>query len=372
MTPVPHPPRPFYRRQWFQLGVGLAVTALCLGWAFFSMTRQEDPREVLRQIGRAFRDADYRTLPVMLLLLLTFYLLKAWRWSLLLRPLGNFPLRQSFPPVMVGFAFNNLLPAHLGEFVRVFVFSRRHRVTNTAVLSTVVLERIFDILAILAFFFAGLAFTPGLPEDVQRVAWGFAVFVAVALCGAGLYLVWTQPFVTLVEALLARVPLLPAGLRNKVCRLMEEGAVGLAALRSGVLVLHIGWSSVAQWALNGLMMHVALWSFGIEVSPLVSCLLLGVVAIGVTIPASPGYFGVVQAAFVLVLNPRTIPGIDQPAVFAASIYFHMCQYIPVTLLGLYYFNRTGLSVAEVQHEAEVEEEELEQAESQLPTVATSA
>lgn len=370
MSPPPMP-RPFYRRQWFQLVVGLSVTFVCLGWAFQTMTRQEDPGEVLRKIGRAFREADYRTLPVMLVLLLTFYGLKAWRWGVLLRPVGTFSARQTFPPVMIGFAFNNLLPAHLGEFVRVFVFSRRYGVGKTAVLSTVVLERIFDILAILGYFFAGLAFTRGLPDHIQRVAWGFAGFVAVALLGAGIYLVWTKPFVALVENVLARIRFLPAGLRNKLCRLLEDGAVGLAAMRSGTMVFHILWSSVAQWALNGLMMHVALWSFGIVVSPLVSCLLLGVVAIGVTIPASPGYFGVVQAAFVLVVNQRTV-GVANEPVFAASIYFHICQYIPVTLLGLYYFNRTGLSVAEVQHEAEAEEDELEEPLESVEAVAKSA
>jgi len=353
-------PRRFYQQAWFQLTFGVLVTLGCLAWAFFSMAKEEDPATVLRKIGDAFRQADYRTLPVMLGLVLIFYWLKSWRWAQLLKPVGSYSTRQAFPPVMIGFAFNNLLPAHLGEFVRVFVFSRRYQQNFAAVLSTVVLERIFDILAILTYFFAGLAFTRGLPDDVQAMAWTFAAVVAAALAGAAVYLVWTKPFVTLVEKLLLRFPLLPSGLRNKICHLLEEGAVGLASLKSPAQVWHIAWSSFAQWACNGLMMHVALWSFGIHVSPLVSCLLLGVVAIGVTIPASPGYFGVVQAMFLLVINQRTVGIDDQPGVFAASIYFHMSGYIPVTLLGLWFFNRTGLSVAQVQHEAEAEEEHLEE------------
>ena len=350
----PSRPVPVYHRQWFQLTLGLLVTAGCLAWAFYSMAGKDNPAQVWSQIRDAFSRADYRTLPVIIGAVIVFYLLKAWRWTLLLQPLGQYSIRQTFPPTLIGFAFNNLLPAHLGEFVRVFVFARQHRLPKTAVLSTVVLERIFDILAILGFFFVGLAFTPGLPDDLQRMAWIFAGFVATALCGAGVYLIWTQPFVRLVEAVLAKLPFLPASLRDKVCRMLEGGATGLASLRSGGLVFHISWTSIAQWTLNGLMMYVSLWAFDIRVSPMAAFLLLGVVAFGVTIPSSPGYFGVVQALFLVVL--KSIGVQDQPAVFAASIYFHMSQYVLVTSLGLFYFNRTGLSVSQVQHAAEEEQQ----------------
>lgn len=342
----------FYQRKWFQLTFGLGVTVACLAWAFFAMTARQNPAQVFAEIGRAFRQADYRTLPLLWGCVLLFYWLKAWRWAQLLRPVGQYTPRQAFPSMLVGFAFNNLLPAHLGEFVRVFVFSRSYGANKAAVLSTVVLERIFDILAILGFFFLGLAFTPNLAADVQRMAWGFAVFVAAGLAGALVYLIWTQPFVRIVEGVLARLPFVPAGLRAKVCQLMEDGAAGLASLKSGWLVAGISLNSVAQWAINGLMMHIALGSFDIHVSPFASCLLLGVTAFAVTIPASPGYFGVVQAAFVLVINERTVGVANEPAVFAASIYYHMSQYVLTTSLGLFYFNRLGLKVAEVEQAAE--------------------
>ncbi|MEZ6067473.1 MAG: lysylphosphatidylglycerol synthase transmembrane domain-containing protein [Planctomycetaceae bacterium] len=355
---APTPSGPFYRRKWFTVSLGLLVTIGCIVVALLAMAGDRPLGDVFRQIGDAFRQADYRTLPLMWGLLFLFYWLKAWRWTWLLSPLGRFSTREGFPPVMIGFAFNNLLPAHLGEFVRVYVFSKRHKVSNSAVLSTVVLERIFDILAILGFFLIGLVFVPGLPETMRNVAWTFAAFVAVAVVGAVIYLIWTQPFVRLVEGVLARLPFVPAQVRSGVAHIMETGAAGLSSLKSAALVFHISWNSVLQWAINGLLMHISLWSFGVEVSPLATCLLLGVVAFGVTVPSSPGYFGVINALFVMVINEKTVGVTNEPAVFAASIYYHMSGYIPVTLLGLYFFNRTGLSVSQVQREAEEEAEEL--------------
>ena len=261
---------------------------------------------------------------------------------------------------MIGFAFNNLLPAHLGEFVRVYVFARRQQVNFGAVLSTVVLERIFDILAILGFFLLGLAFTPDLPPETRNLAWGGAIFVGLVLLVAVAYLIWTRPVVDLTESLLARLKFVPAGLRGKIIRLLEGGAVGLAALKSGGLVAMIGLNSIVQWAINGLLMHLALWSFDIHVSPFASCLLLGITAFAVTIPASPGYFGVIQLAFTTAINPRTVPGVSEEAVFAASIYYQMGQYVLVTAIGLLYFNLQGLRMSDVRQEAEAAQQRGEE------------
>ncbi|HET6422147.1 MAG TPA: hypothetical protein VFG20_00605, partial [Planctomycetaceae bacterium] len=65
--------------------------------------------------------------------------------------------------------------------------------------------------------------------------------------------------------------------------------------------------------------------------------------------SSPGYFGVIQLCFMTVLKLFVD---NQPAVFAASVYYHLAQYIPVTLIGLAYFIRSGMSLREVNAAAE--------------------
>jgi uncharacterized protein (TIRG00374 family) len=324
------------------LSVGLAVSALCLWLAMRGMLK--DPG-ALRQIGNAFRTADYRMLLPYWLGLFLFYWLKSWRWRLLLRPMGDFqPLPQLFPPILIGFAFNNLFPAHLGELVRVFVFSRRHRVRYAAALTSVALERVFDILAIVAFLALGLFFVSGLDPAVRRSAVIGGAAATMIAAGAVVFVTWTQPFVRVFERLLGWAPFLPAGLRVKAARLLETAASGLTSLHNPTLVAGIVITSLAQWAINGWMIHLSLISFGIHVSLWVSCIVLGVVAFGVTIPASPGYFGVIQLCFMSVLKLFTE---DQEAVFAASVFYQLAQYIPVTLIGLFFFNRTGLKMAQV-------------------------
>ncbi|MEZ6056059.1 MAG: lysylphosphatidylglycerol synthase transmembrane domain-containing protein [Planctomycetaceae bacterium] len=370
-------------RWWLSLILGVGVSIVCLYVALRGVP--------MKDVGNAFRKADYRTLPLMWGLLGCFYLMKAFRWSLILRPMGQYVTRQTFAPIMIGFAFNNVLPAHLGEFVRVFVFSKNEKLRATSVLSTVVLERIFDVLAILVFFFVGLTAVgggmtkPSTPRQtttvaidttnvkttnaddattemqrpanevdvnayVRKTAMTTAVLAGFLVLGAAAYLVWTDPFVRIVESILLRIPFIPEGVRRKVCHIMEAGAEGLSALRHGVLLFHISWNSLVQWGINGVMMYVALRAFDIDVSFLAACLLLGAVAFGVTIPSSPGYFGVINIIFAAVINETTFGVSDKAGVLAASFYYHMGMYIPVTLLGLWYFSRTGLSLSDVNKE----------------------
>lgn len=327
------------------------MSVVCLVWAASGLIRDED---AVARVQEAFAKADYRSLLPFWGGLVGFYLIKAWRWRLLLRPVGDYhTVRDLVPPTMIGFAFNNLLPAHLGDFVRVYLFARRVRASATAVLSTVVLERVFDVVAILLLLGTGLLFVE-LPEaNVRRAAVVFAAAAGAFVVVAFAYVIWTQPFVAIVEAVLARLPLVPAGLRRKVAAMLEAGAAGLASLKQPQLLAGILASSLAQWVLNGSMVYLSLWSFNIQVSNglLVSCIVLGVTALGVAVPSSPGYFGVIQLCFMTVLKLFTD---DEASVFAASIYFHLAQYIPVTLVGLYYFNTTGLTFAEVENAAETE------------------
>jgi glycosyltransferase 2 family protein len=340
---------PKRKRGTWHIVLGVVVSLVCLWLAAGKMV--SDPAARV-ELGRAITQADYRTLPVMWLGLAVFYILKAWRWQLLLVPIGHFrPVKDLLPPTMIGFAFNNLLPAHLGDLVRVFLFARQRQLNKTAVLSSVVLERVFDVVAILLYLGVGLALVPGMSPAVRQSAWVFAGACAAAVLGGLAYVIWTRWFVNLLEVTLASIPLIPPAITRKLAGMLESGAAGLSALKSPRLLSMILLLSLAQWLLNGILIHLSLMAFGIHVSPLVSGIVLGVVAIGVTVPSSPGYFGVIQLCFMTVLELFTE---NSAAVFSASVYFHLSQYIPVTLVGLYYFSTTGLKMEELEQKLESE------------------
>lgn len=332
---------------WFnwKFVVGLLITVGLLYYA-----APKDPKE-LQAAGNAFRTADYAFLPVFLVVLAVFYWLKAFRWKLLLTPMQSFSTVSLVPPVMVGFAFNNILPAHLGEFVRVFVFARQTGIKKTSALATVALERLFDVVAILTLLGAGLIFVEDLDPKLKSAGVLFAIASAVALCGAFVYVFFTNWVIELVRWSFRKLPL-PDRFEEKVLNLAELGAVGLHSIRSVKLLAGVLLISFAKWLLNGFMTWLALYTFGLSISPAMTFVLLGAVALAVTVPSSPGYFGVIQGTFWLVLKTQPDLADRQADVFAASVYYHLAQWIPVTLYGLWCFRRTGLDLANVKDAAD--------------------
>lgn len=337
--------------------VGLAVTGLFLWLAF----RGVDLDDLISQL----RQADYRTFPIYLIALAMFFLLKAYRWTLLLRSFGRYTTRQVMPALMIGFMGNNLLPAHLGEFMRVFVFARDEQKSYTAILSNLILERIFDVVTILIVLIIGLVFVPQLYDvpEIRTGAWLVCIAAGLILGITGLFVVWTARFIAMTRWIFQRTSFLPSSLEGKVVHLMQEAQLGLRSLHDPMLTLQIAAISVVHWLVMTLLFVLSLWSFGIGVTLPTALLLMSVTALGVIIPAAPGFFGTIQLAFLLVLTPILSLG-DHPelrsAVVGASIYYHLAQYVPVTLVGLYYLHKVGLSLGKVASEIEhVQQETLE-------------
>jgi len=356
---------PLHRNRWVHLVIGVTVSTVCLWIATRGLLADPDAAS---KAWNAFARADYRTLLPIAIATAVFYWFKALRWRLLLTPIGKFDTnRDLFPLVMIGFGFNNLLPIHLGEVIRVVLFTRRHRVKLSAAVSTVALERLFDSVSVLTLLTCGLVLLPGLDPAIRLNTLMLAGLVALLVLIVLLYVFCTRTFINVVGAVMK--PLLPTHLREKLTGILDAGATGLAALKHPRLFLGIMALSLGNWFVNAMVIHMALWSFDLPAGPMISCIVLGLTAIGAAVPSAPGYFGVIQLCFMTVLSVFTN---DEASVFAASIYYHLIEYVLVTLTGLYYFNTTGLTLAQVEEEAEREvreEAELEAAGVESSNVA---
>jgi uncharacterized protein (TIRG00374 family) len=338
------------RRHGLQLAVGIVVTIACFAAALWGFGRED-----YAEIASSFRRADYLTLPAFLFLLAVFFWLKAVRWALLLepvRPENPITARQSTASLMIGFMGNNVLPAHLGDLVRVVVLARQYKLSKTAVFSTVVLERVFDVAAILGILGWGLAAAPQAPPVARQTSYVLAAMLAVGVAGIVVYALYTAWFVRTTEWFLDRTPLVPAKLKRKAAEMLESGALGMAALRNGRLAFWITVTSIVQWALNVVMVQLSFFAFDIDQPASVAAIVMGVVAFGVTLPSTPGFFGVIQIAFRYSLAPFDVQATDA---VASSVYYQMVSWIAVTAVGFYYLHRTGMKLTQLEQVAEESE-----------------
>jgi uncharacterized protein (TIRG00374 family) len=91
---------------------------------------------------------------------------RAWRWHYLLRPVKSVPTRVMFPIVAIGYMGNNIYPARAGEVLRAVVLKRRQDVPVSASLATIIVERAYDGVVMLAFVFLNLPELARLTTDL--------------------------------------------------------------------------------------------------------------------------------------------------------------------------------------------------------------
>jgi len=268
---------------------------------------------------------------------------RAWRWHYLLKPIKEIPTRTMFPITTIGYMGNNIYPARAGEVLRAVILKRREGVPVSASLATIIIERIFDGVVMLAFVFinlpelARLNGGSGFVGNIQQVAiYGTAAFVAALIV---FLLAAMFPTITarIGQWFIDRV--LPERLREKVSGIMHKFLDGLASLRSPINILMVFVTSVIIWLFETLKYWFVMHAFGFTVSFFALMLMNGIVNLATTIPSAPGYIGTFDAPGIAVL---TAYGVPQAIAAGYTLTLHAALWIPITVLGAYYLTKEGI------------------------------
>ncbi|HSL45818.1 MAG TPA: lysylphosphatidylglycerol synthase transmembrane domain-containing protein [Anaerolineales bacterium] len=268
---------------------------------------------------------------------------RAWRWHYLLGPIKKIPTRTMFPITTIGYMGNNIYPARAGEVLRAVILKRKEGVSVSASLATVIVERIFDGVVMLAFVFVNL------PELAKLTgASGFVGNIQqVAIIGTGVFLSALAVF--LLAAMFPRFTanvgawffshLLPKRMHERIINLMTKFLDGLASLRSPFNVLMVFFTSVIIWLLETGKYWFVMHAFDFSVSFFALMLMNGIVNLATTIPSAPGYIGTFDAPGIAVL---TAYGIEHSVAAGYTLVLHVALWLPITLLGGYYLAREGV------------------------------
>jgi uncharacterized protein (TIRG00374 family) len=277
-----------------QILAGLAISAAAL-WLTL---RGKDLGAIWAAIGAG----DYRYLAPYLLVLLGIHLVRTVRWGLLLEPVAKVPFARLNAVSAVGFMALVVLPFRLGEFARPYLVSDRPRLRVSAALSSVVVERVADGL------FTGLLLIVtllGVPEGTPGLGFMRVAGLGVSLAFGGLLVFLVVAYVNraLAVRLTARLldPVSPR-LSARASAMMDAFIHGLRLVPSRRKVAAFFLLTGAYWALNGWGMQLLARGFGIRLALVDAYTVLGVLVVGVMIPAGPGMVGTFQGAVVLGLS----------------------------------------------------------------------
>ena len=164
------------RRAWIRFGVGVAISAVFVWLAFRGLD--------LGAIGRRIASARPAEFGLGVAAVLAASILRSLRWRLCFDPTDDVSFGQAFGAYGLGALSTQVIPARLGDLIRVYVLGQHSSVSKSKGLGTLVVERLADMFAVVILL-ALLLPMFSLPGWIKT---GDAFAAAVALAALGAWL----------------------------------------------------------------------------------------------------------------------------------------------------------------------------------------
>ncbi len=316
------------RRVQVALGIAISLLFLCL------VLRKLDWGE----LWSLFSHARYAYLILALALLVAINLVRAYRWRLLLDSERTLSLAWLFRLVNIGYLLNNTFPAKAGEVVRGILVGRRAKGGIGQGLSTVLMERILDMLTVVLMLLALIPFV-ALPPWASAAGLTLGSIAVVAVLGMLVLADYGDRGVDLLWRAIGRIPLIG-------CPQVQSGLTDLVKGFSVLLDLRrapgLVFSSGAIWIGYALFNYVLMAVFRMTDLPFhAAALVLVATGLGMAIPASPGGLGVFEWATVQAL---LVYDVSQSQAAGYALGLHVFTMLALIALGVIGLAQEGLSL----------------------------
>lgn len=323
-------------RRAIQFTIAIGVSALCV---WLSMKEVD-----LARVAESLRDANYLGFVAVMAITIFAFWVRAVRWRMLLRVERRVSTDSLFSATMIGFMANNVLPFRLGEFVRPWALARRENLSKSMLLATIVVERAIDMLTLLAIFGVALLVSP-IAENTPagRLVQGGARILLVLSLFLTVFVVVAERNRALAHSLLGMVP---GRLRGRAGRLLDRFLDGFALFRDVGRLIQVFVLSFGMFLCFAVALWITAWSLDIAVPWYAGLVMLVVTAIGIMVPAAPGYVGTLNVACTAGL---ALYGVGKTPASAFGWFYFFSQWLPITAVGLFFLNREGLSLSTLGH-----------------------
>jgi glycosyltransferase 2 family protein len=269
---------------------------------------------------------------------------RSLRWKYLLQPVKQIPVNEVYPVVAIGYMGNNIYPARAGELLRAVVLKRRYDIPVSSTLATIIIERIIDGVVMLGFIFFNLfelnqlTASSGFVGSIRSLAlWG-----SIAFFGALLFFILAARFPEKVQRFVHWIidRIVPEKWRAKfkdITLRFFTGIKSLISIKNLSIVLGI---SVVIWLLETSVYWVVMQAFPFSINFFGLMLMNGILNLSTTLPSAPGYIGTFDAPGIALLSAY---GIDKTLSAGYVLVLHAALWLPITLLGGYFFTKEGLN-----------------------------
>jgi uncharacterized protein (TIRG00374 family) len=315
----------------------------------------------LADVWTQVKTARLDLLVIGLLLVAATYWARVCRWQQLLAPIGPTRFRTVFRVTVIGFAALSILPARAGDVLRPYLLARQEGLSAPATFATIVLERVLDLFAVIAFlaiFVWSFSNSSAMPPDLLRpvvICASIASVAAIALM-IGMWVLASHPE-RVGRLVFAMARVLPHRVAERLAEFATLFSGGFAAAKTPAnLVMALIWS-FPVWLTIAAQTWVVTRAFSIDMPFTGSFLLQSLLVIGVAVP-TPGGVGSFHEAYRF--GVTTFFHAPNDRAVAAAIIVHALSFIPVLLVGVIFMAQDGLSVHRLKELAgEAREQEMQ-------------
>lgn len=322
-------------KRWHTVVIGLIISAIALFLAF----RQAN----FGAIFDAIRTARYEYIVLGFVLVILTTIVRGWRWSILTQ--GRLTTTDATWLFNVGFLFNNILPAKLGEIVRAILAGRRPAMHFTSALSSIVVERLFDMVSVVVLF--GIVLI-GLDLPPWATSFG-ALMGAVSVVGIVVLAVaarYPERALSLGARILSWLPRIEYEQALKFLGPFVDGVRGVSDLKTFAAGMGL---SIGAWLFSGVSTWVLMLAFWQGVPLIMGMAVVAAAGLGVAVPAAPASLGPFEAAIVGIL---TASDFDPDTSRSFALMIHFVNFVVTSGLGAIGLLREGMSFGELARAAE--------------------
>jgi uncharacterized protein (TIRG00374 family) len=320
-----------------KLWLGLLISVAFLYIAFHNVD--------VRLLFLSIKSIDLPLVILVVMLTVFFYLIRALRWFHLLEPIKKTGLYSLFSSTVIGFAANCVLPARLGEFIRANYIGRMEKISRSASLATIVVERLFDVFTLLLIFLFVILFTDFSSEweSTGKALRTGGFFFVILFTMSILLLIGlkekTQTFLSIAGRLLF---FLPRKIKQKIIDILEDFSKGLVLVKGPSQLLAVVFYSLTLWCLSVFQIYILGLSMGLSLPFLAPFFILVLLCFSVTLPSAPGYIGTFHLACQYGL---IFYGFSKEKALSMAILLHAAGFIPTVILGLIVFLLQHISLS---------------------------
>ncbi|MBO99798.1 MAG: hypothetical protein CMG34_01035 [Candidatus Marinimicrobia bacterium] len=318
--------------RWIKLFIGFSLSFIGLYFSFKNIN--------FGDLKKSFESIDLLWVLAATLLLVFYTLIRSFRWRLLLFSIKNLNIEDLFASNMIGYFGNSILPFKMGEVLRGYSISNSNNLKTSTVLGSIVLERVCDLFGLI-FVFILVSVFYSFPNDIE------------------LSLIFTIIFIVAIILLLLLISFKKKLILDKISNLWLMNSKSVIAFIKTLRSFSKGFNSlydfrsfffislhtIITWIILFFVTHFALLSLDMSLSWVEIGVVLLLTSMAMSVPAAPGSIGTHHFATFYVMNSLFNYNSIESQTFA--IVLHAISYLPLVIIGSYYFFKSSIQIFDV-------------------------